>query len=102
MSRKHGRNALGITPMARALRINPAMDTHKKREQGQEQRTGEDKARTPVGVPVDAPDNDGPAISPQAVSRMPRAEDDEFVRKHSRDFSDDPPRKPGDNRGRGD
>jgi hypothetical protein len=88
--------------VARPLRTNLVMDTHKKSEQEQEQRTGENSARTPVGVPVDAPDNDGPAISPQAVSRMPRAEDDEFVRKHSRDFSDDPPRTPGDNRERGD
>jgi hypothetical protein len=42
----------------------------------------------PEGVPVDAPDNTAPAISPHAVSRMPRAEDDEIVRRNSPEFSD--------------
>jgi hypothetical protein len=41
------------------------------------------------GVPVDAPDNTAPAISPQAVSRMPRAEDDRTTREHSPEFSDE-------------
>ena len=41
------------------------------------------------GVPVDAPDNTAPAISPQAVSRMPRAEDDRLTWEHSPEFSDD-------------
>jgi hypothetical protein len=43
----------------------------------------------PEGVPVDAPDNDAPAISPHAVSRVHRAEDDEKALEHSPDFSDD-------------
>jgi hypothetical protein len=43
----------------------------------------------PEGVPVDAPDNTAPAISPHAVTRMPRAEDDEEVARHSPDFSDE-------------
>ena len=42
----------------------------------------------PEGVPVDAPDNMAPAISPQAVSRMHRAEDDEVARRNSPEFSD--------------
>ena len=41
------------------------------------------------GVPVDAPDNSAPAISPQAVSRMPRAEDDRATWEHSPEFSDE-------------
>lgn len=45
--------------------------------------------RGPEGVPVDAPGNDAPAISPPAVSRMPRAEDDHEVLEHSVDFSDE-------------
>jgi hypothetical protein len=45
--------------------------------------------RGPEGVPVDAPDNDAPAISPHAVSRMHRAEDDREALEHSPDFSDD-------------
>ena len=49
----------------------------------------EDKPLGPEGVPVDAPGNVGPAISPHAVSRMHRAEDDEQVREHSPDFSDE-------------
>jgi hypothetical protein len=43
----------------------------------------------PEGVPVDAPDNTAPAISPHAVTRMPRAEDDEETAAHSPDFSDE-------------
>jgi hypothetical protein len=43
----------------------------------------------PEGVPVDAPDNDAPAISPPAVSRMHRAEDDREALQHSPDFTDD-------------
>ena len=43
---------------------------------------------TPAGVPVDAPDNTAPAISPQAVSRMHRAEDDGLAIARSPDFSD--------------
>lgn len=45
--------------------------------------------RGPEGVPLDAPGNDAPAISPHAVSRMPRAEDDPEVLEHSVDFSDE-------------
>jgi hypothetical protein len=43
----------------------------------------------PEGVPVDAPDNDAPALSPLAVSRMHRAENDREAISHSVDFSDD-------------
>lgn len=43
----------------------------------------------PEGVPVDAPGNDGPAISPHAVSRTHRAEDDDKAREHSPDFHDE-------------
>jgi hypothetical protein len=49
----------------------------------------EQKPRGPEGVPVDAPDNDGPAISPHAVSRVHRAEDDAAAIEHSPDFTDD-------------
>lgn len=42
----------------------------------------------PEGVPLDAPDNEGPAISPQAVSRMHRAEDDRKAIERSPEFSD--------------
>lgn len=42
----------------------------------------------PEGVPVDTPDNSAPAISPQAVSRMHRAEDDTEARAGSPEFSD--------------
>ena len=42
----------------------------------------------PEGVPVDAPDNTAPAISPPAVSRMHRAEDDAAAIAQSPDFSD--------------
>jgi hypothetical protein len=44
--------------------------------------------RGPEGVPVDAPDNDAPALSPHAVSRMHRAEDDEEAFAHSPEYSD--------------
>ena len=50
--------------------------------------TDEPEPTGPEGVPVDAPGNTAPAISPHAVSRMPRAEDDEVVKEHSPDFSD--------------
>jgi hypothetical protein len=46
--------------------------------------------RGPEGVPVDAPDNDAPALSPHAVSRMPRAEDDAEVFANSPEFTDQP------------
>jgi hypothetical protein len=46
-------------------------------------------ATGPEGVPLDAPDNTAPAIGPQAVSRMHRAEDDEAARTHSPEFSDE-------------
>lgn len=42
----------------------------------------------PEGVPVDAPGNDGPAISPHAVSRMHRAEDDREAFERSPEYSD--------------
>ncbi|HUE88112.1 MAG TPA: hypothetical protein VMO26_18725 [Vicinamibacterales bacterium] len=44
--------------------------------------------RGPEGVPVDAPDNDAPAVSPHAVSRMHRAENDREAIEHSPEFSD--------------
>src|SRR5918998_6078494 len=40
------------------------------------------------GVPVDAPDNDAPAISPQAVSRMHRSEGDVQAFAGSPEYSD--------------
>ena len=43
----------------------------------------------PEGVPLDAPDNEGPAISPHAVSRMHRAEDDREAFAHSPEYSDE-------------
>ena len=46
--------------------------------------------RGPEGVPVDAPDNDAPALSPHAVSRMHRAEDDPEAFAHSPEFTDEP------------
>ena len=51
-------------------------------------RTTPSQPRGPEGVPVDAPDNSGPAISPQAVSRMHRSEDDDVARDESPEFSD--------------
>jgi hypothetical protein len=45
--------------------------------------------RGPEGVPIDAPDNEGPAISPHAVSRMHRAEDDRTAFEHSPEYSDE-------------
>ena len=54
----------------------------------QRTRTDEPEPTGPEGVPVDAPGNTAPAIRPHAVSRMPRAEDDELVKEHSPDFSD--------------
>lgn len=44
--------------------------------------------RGPEGVPVDAPDNSAPAISPHAVSRMHRSEDDRAAIEHSPEYSD--------------
>ena len=44
--------------------------------------------RGPEGVPVDAPDNDAPAISPHAVSRTHRAEDDDRAFANSPEYSD--------------
>jgi hypothetical protein len=49
----------------------------------------EPEPKGPEGVPVDAPGNTGPAISPHAVSRTHRAEDDDQAREHSPDFSDE-------------
>lgn len=45
--------------------------------------------RGPEGVPVDAPDNDAPALSPLAVSRMHRGEDDDEAFAHSPEYTDD-------------
>jgi hypothetical protein len=45
--------------------------------------------RGPEGVPVDAPGNEGPALSPHAVSRMHRAEDDREAMAHSPEYSDE-------------
>jgi hypothetical protein len=39
---------------------------------------------------VDAPGNDAPAISPHAVSRMHRGEDDGIARENSAEFTDQP------------
>jgi hypothetical protein len=44
--------------------------------------------RGPEDVPVDAPDNDAPAISPHTVSRMHRAEDDRAAFENSPEYSD--------------
>jgi hypothetical protein len=52
-------------------------------------RPAELEPRGPEGVPVDAPDNDAPAISPHAVSRMHRAEDDRETFEHSPEYSDE-------------
>jgi hypothetical protein len=46
--------------------------------------------RGPEGVPVDAPDNDAPAVSPHAVSRMHRAEADREAFERSPEYSDSP------------
>jgi hypothetical protein len=51
-------------------------------------RPAELEPRGPEGVPVDAPDNEGPALSPHAVSRMHRAEDDDEAFAHSPEYSD--------------
>jgi hypothetical protein len=77
--------------VARPLLVMCLMDTHAKIPE-------EPEPKGPCGVPVDAPDNEAPAISPPAVSRMPRAEDDEIIREHSRDFSDDAPPSATDRR----
>ncbi len=53
-------------------------------------RSSEPDPRGPEGVPVDAPDNDAPAISPHAVSRMHRAEDDPIAVENSPEFTDQP------------
>ena len=42
----------------------------------------------PEGVPVDAPGNEGPALSPHAVSRMHRAEDDAQAIEGSPEYND--------------
>lgn len=52
--------------------------------------TTDTAARGAEGVPLDAPDNDAPAISPQAVSSTHRAEDDAAARAGSPDFSETP------------
>ena len=44
--------------------------------------------RGPEGVPIDAPDNSAPALSPHAVSRMHRSEDDRSALEHSPEYSD--------------
>lgn len=44
--------------------------------------------RGPEGVPVDAPDSDAPAISPHAVSRMHRSEDDRVATEGSPEYND--------------
>lgn len=44
---------------------------------------------TPLPSP-DAPGSDGPAITPQVPSSMPRAEDDTEVHDHSPEFNDPP------------
>jgi hypothetical protein len=41
-------------------------------------------------MPVDAPGNDAPAISPHAVSRMHRGEDDGVAMENSPEFTDQP------------
>lgn len=52
-------------------------------------RPAELEPRGPEGVPVDAPDNDAPALSPLAVSRMHRGEDDDEAFAHSPEYTDD-------------
>jgi hypothetical protein len=49
----------------------------------------EDGPTGPEGVPVDAPGNDAPALSPHAVSRTHRAENDATAISRSPDFTDD-------------
>lgn len=44
---------------------------------------------TPLPAP-DAPGSDGPAITPQNPSSMPRGEDDREVHDHSPEFNDFP------------
>ena len=66
-----------------ALAAVSAMDTSNKK-------AAELGPRGPEGVPVDAPDNDGPAISPHAVSRMHRAEDDGEAFAQSPEYTDTP------------
>ena len=51
-------------------------------------RPAELEPRGPEGVPVDAPGNEGPALSPHAVSRMHRSEDDGAAFAHSPEYSD--------------
>jgi hypothetical protein len=51
-------------------------------------RPAELEPRGPEGVPVDAPDNDAPALSPHAVSRMHRSEDDGTAFAQSPEYSD--------------
>lgn len=55
---------------------------------------GEGSPRGPEGVPVDAPGNTAPAISPHAVSRMSRAEDDDLTQARSPEFTDQTPTDP--------
>ena len=50
--------------------------------------SSQSEPRGPEGVPVDAPGNDAPAISPHAVSRMHRAEDDREAIENSPEFTD--------------
>lgn len=55
----------------------------------------------PQGVPLDAPGNSAPAISPPAVSRTHRAEDDDAAVAQSPDFSSDSTKAPDDRLGAG-
>ena len=55
----------------------------------------------PLGVPLDSPDNSAPAISPPAVSRMHRAEDNDAAAAQSPDFSNDSAKVPDDRLGAG-
>lgn len=55
----------------------------------QTKKPAQPEPRGAEGVPVDAPGNTGPAISPQAVSRMHRTEDDAEAIAHSPEFSNE-------------
>ena len=63
--------------------------------------TGTTQPAGSQGTPLDSPDNSAPAISPPAVSRMHRAEDDEAAVAQSPDFSSDSSKVPDDRIGAG-
>lgn len=64
----------------------------------QSDRPVEPEPRGAEGVPLDAPDNTAPAIAPEAVSRMHRAEDDAIAFRRSPEFNDERTRAIDDRR----